>query len=115
MDGIVRYTPAVFVLDYLFETSCSRIWLFVDSQNEVLIGFIQKGLGAPKFFGDNGSLFFIQCPQALLTVRTLTFISVDMILELTLLVLARIIYLTLAGVSLKTLFLLPLPIPYRSG
>jgi hypothetical protein len=49
MDGIVRYKPAVFVLGYLFETFCSGILLFVDSQNEALISFIQNGLGASKF------------------------------------------------------------------
>jgi hypothetical protein len=41
----------------------------------------------------------------------LTFISVAMILELMLLVFALIMYLTLAGVSFKTLFLLPLTMP----
>ncbi len=96
MDCIVRYMPAVFMI-------------------EELINFIQIGLGTSEFFGANGSLFFIQCPQTLLTVRILTFISIDIFLELMLLVLDRIMYLTLAGDSFKTLFLLPLPIPYRSG
>ena len=54
-------------------------------------------------------MFFIQCPQTLLIVRMLTFIPVDMIRELISLLLARILYLTLAGVSLKTLFLLSCP------
>lgn len=44
----------------------------------------------------------------------LTFISAAMILELMLLVFALIISLTLAGISFKTLFRLPLTIPCRS-
>jgi hypothetical protein len=66
--------------------------------------------GRPNFFGAYGSLFFIQWLQTRLTVRMLTFISMDMVLELMLLVFARIMYLTLAVVSFKTLFVLPLPI-----
>ena len=127
MDGIVRYMPDVFMLNYFFETSCSGILLFVYAStlsklSLMLISDIPRirrfsasfkyVLGRPNFLDANGSLFFIRCPQTLLTVRILTFISIDMILELMLLVLARIMYLTLAGVSFKTLFLLPFAIRY---
>ena len=129
MNGVVGYMSAISVLDYFFEASCSRILLFVDAstasklslmliseifRTRSLSDSLRLVLGRPNFLGANGSLFFIQCPQTRFTVRMLIFISKAMILELMLLVFARIIYLTLAGVSFKTLFRLPLTIPYRS-
>jgi len=90
MDRIVGYVPAVFMLDYCFEAPCARILLFVDFKNKELICFAQAGLGRPNFPGANGSLFFIQYPQTLFTVRMLIFISIAMIRELMLLFLARI-------------------------
>jgi len=130
VNGIVRDMFAAFVFNYLFETSCSTILLFVDASTtsklplmliseilriRILSESFREVLGRPKFFSVNGSLFFIQYPQTLFTVRILTFISIEIIRELMLLVLDRIMYLILAGVSFKTLFFLPLPIPYRSG
>ena len=37
MDGVVRYVPVIFVLNYFFQASYSRILLFVDFENNVLI------------------------------------------------------------------------------
>jgi hypothetical protein len=105
MDRIVGYVLAIFMLDYCFEASCARILLLVDASTAsklllMLISMISRirslsaslrlVLGRPNFPGANGSLFFIQYPQTLFTVRMLTFISIAMIRELMLLFLARI-------------------------
>lgn len=50
----------------------SSLWV---SRIKHLLALLRLVLGRPNFLGANGSLFFIQCPQTLLTVRMLTFIS----------------------------------------
>jgi len=87
-----------------------RILHFMDFEYS-LDGFIVTGLFfPPNFLMLRSVLIFVQCIQTRFTVRILAFISAAMILELMLLVFALIMYLTLAAVSFKTLFFLPLPI-----
>jgi hypothetical protein len=74
------------MVDYLFEISCSGILLFVDSQNKALISFIQDGLGMSEFLWCQWLFILHPAPPDAIDRRTLTFTSIDMILELTLLV-----------------------------
>jgi len=104
VNGVVRYMLAVFMLDLSFQDVSHQNFVLCGFQNKELVLFVQTGLERPNFLGANGSLNFIQCPQTLLTVLIHTFISIDMILELMLSLLARIMYLTLAVSALKLCF-----------
>jgi len=110
MDRIVGYVPAVFMLDYCFEAPCARICSLWISRIRSLSASLRLVLG--RQFSRCQWLFIlhpvspdsIHCSNA-----NLHFYRYDSGADV--IVFSSDNVVDLAGVSLKTLFLLPLPIP----
>ena len=106
MDSVMRYVSAISLLDYLFDDPCSGILLFVDFPK--LAGYLTRqgfSLDVRTSLVPMALCFSFNVPRRCLLFGYL----------LSSPVFARIMYLTLAAVSFKTLFILPLPMPPRSA
>jgi hypothetical protein len=110
MNSIMRDMLSVLELDDLFQSSCAKfcsLWTssisFSDSSSKVFFYL-------PNFLMFRGILVFVQCIQTRSTEDGLNFISAAILLVLSPLILARMIYLIFLSVSFTTLFFFPMPL-----